>query len=161
LKVPHGEQGTIIAVKEFNAEDGDDELVAGTEGAPEMDVVGDCDVDPVVDAEEHVEPVALADTDADADADTRTDTEIVRDAPPSPLGVRVPDGFALNEGEPEADTLADTDSVLVAAVEIEMLAVHDGVTAADADCDGETLTDPDGVSADERVGDADTLAEDV
>ncbi|MWB99582.1 DNA-directed RNA polymerase subunit beta [Agromyces seonyuensis] len=29
LKVPHGEQGTIIAVKEFNAEDGDDELGSG------------------------------------------------------------------------------------------------------------------------------------
>src|SRR3546814_21027107 len=29
LKVPHGEQGTIIAVKEFNAEDGDDELGPG------------------------------------------------------------------------------------------------------------------------------------
>jgi DNA-directed RNA polymerase subunit beta len=27
--VPHGEQGTIIAVKEFNAEDGDDELGSG------------------------------------------------------------------------------------------------------------------------------------
>ncbi|HWU28702.1 MAG TPA: DNA-directed RNA polymerase subunit beta [Microbacterium sp.] len=29
LKVPHGEQGTIIAVKEFNAEEGDDELGSG------------------------------------------------------------------------------------------------------------------------------------
>ena len=29
LKVPHGEQGTIIEVKEFNAEDGDDELGSG------------------------------------------------------------------------------------------------------------------------------------
>lgn len=29
LKVPHGERGTIIAVKEFNAEDGDDELGSG------------------------------------------------------------------------------------------------------------------------------------
>ncbi|GAB3618089.1 DNA-directed RNA polymerase subunit beta [Okibacterium endophyticum] len=29
LKVPHGESGTIIAVKEFNAEDGDDELGSG------------------------------------------------------------------------------------------------------------------------------------
>ena len=29
LKVPHGEQGTVIAVKEFNAEDGDDELGSG------------------------------------------------------------------------------------------------------------------------------------
>ncbi|MGM7679988.1 DNA-directed RNA polymerase subunit beta [Microbacterium sp. A94] len=29
LKVPHGQQGTIIAVKEFNAEDGDDELGSG------------------------------------------------------------------------------------------------------------------------------------
>ncbi|MEQ6899356.1 DNA-directed RNA polymerase subunit beta [Microbacterium sp. KR10-403] len=29
LKVPHGEEGTIIAVKEFNAEDGDDELGNG------------------------------------------------------------------------------------------------------------------------------------
>ncbi|MDZ8170574.1 DNA-directed RNA polymerase subunit beta [Microbacterium xanthum] len=29
LKVPHGEQGTIIAVKEFDAEEGDDELGSG------------------------------------------------------------------------------------------------------------------------------------
>jgi DNA-directed RNA polymerase subunit beta len=29
LKVPHGEQGTVIAVKEFNAEEGDDELGSG------------------------------------------------------------------------------------------------------------------------------------
>jgi DNA-directed RNA polymerase subunit beta len=29
LKVPHGERGTIIAVKEFNSEDGDDELGSG------------------------------------------------------------------------------------------------------------------------------------
>ncbi|HET6302965.1 DNA-directed RNA polymerase subunit beta [Microbacterium sp.] len=29
LKVPHGEAGTIIAVKEFNAEEGDDELGSG------------------------------------------------------------------------------------------------------------------------------------
>ncbi|WEG09420.1 DNA-directed RNA polymerase subunit beta [Microbacterium horticulturae] len=29
LKVPHGEEGTIIAVKEFNAEEGDDELGNG------------------------------------------------------------------------------------------------------------------------------------
>ncbi len=29
LKVPHGEEGTIIAVKEFNAEEGDDELGSG------------------------------------------------------------------------------------------------------------------------------------
>ncbi|WP_092503109.1 DNA-directed RNA polymerase subunit beta [Agrococcus jejuensis] len=29
LKVPHGEQGTVIAVKHFNAEDGDDELGSG------------------------------------------------------------------------------------------------------------------------------------
>ncbi|MGO1881126.1 MAG: DNA-directed RNA polymerase subunit beta, partial [Microbacterium gubbeenense] len=29
LKVPHGEQGTVIAVKEFDAEEGDDELGSG------------------------------------------------------------------------------------------------------------------------------------
>ena len=29
LKVPHGEQGTVIAVKQFNAEEGDDELGSG------------------------------------------------------------------------------------------------------------------------------------
>ncbi|GAA3594502.1 DNA-directed RNA polymerase subunit beta [Agrococcus terreus] len=29
LKVPHGEQGTVIAVKQFRAEDGDDELGSG------------------------------------------------------------------------------------------------------------------------------------
>lgn len=29
LKVPHGEEGTVIAVKEFDAEDGDDELGSG------------------------------------------------------------------------------------------------------------------------------------
>ena len=29
LKVPHGEEGTVIAVKEFNAEEGDDELGSG------------------------------------------------------------------------------------------------------------------------------------
>jgi DNA-directed RNA polymerase subunit beta len=29
LKVPHGEQGTVIAVKHFNAEEGDDELGSG------------------------------------------------------------------------------------------------------------------------------------
>src|SRR5690606_22818549 len=29
LKVPHGEEGTVIAVKEFNSEDGDDELGSG------------------------------------------------------------------------------------------------------------------------------------
>lgn len=90
-----------------------------------------------------------------------TDTDIVRDAPPSPLGVRVPDGIALNEAEPEADTLADTDSVLVAAVEIEMLAVHDAVMAVDADCDGERLKGTDGESVAERVCNADTLADDV